>query len=127
MTLSQYLIEYRTSHGLSQRAFSALCGLSNSYISLLEKNINPKTGGPIIPNLHSLNKISKAMGITIEELFASCDDMPVSIDMPIDASIRASSVEDDLRINIMRLIDSLPEADRQKALGYLQALADSHK
>lgn len=44
MTLSDFVKEYRKEHDLSQRQFAAICGLSNGYISMLEKNMNPKTG-----------------------------------------------------------------------------------
>ncbi len=44
MTLKDFLIQYRTEHDLSQRQFAAICGLSNSYISMLERERNPTTG-----------------------------------------------------------------------------------
>jgi transcriptional regulator with XRE-family HTH domain len=41
MTLKDLIIEYRNDHGLSQRQFATACGLSNGYISMLEKEMNP--------------------------------------------------------------------------------------
>ena len=49
MTLSDLVQEYRREHGLSQRQFASICGLSNGYISMLERNVNPKTGQPVTP------------------------------------------------------------------------------
>ena len=51
MTLSDLVQEYRREHGLSQRQFASICGLSNGYISMLERNVNPKTGQPVTPSL----------------------------------------------------------------------------
>lgn len=79
MTLSELLIKYRREHGLSQRQMAAQCNLSTGYISLIEKNINPQTGKAMIPTLTVLNKLAKGMGITIDNLFSICDDMPVSL------------------------------------------------
>lgn len=79
MTLSELLIKYRSEHGLSQRQMAAQCNLSTGYISLIEKTINPQTGKAMIPTLAVLNKLAKGMGITIDNLFSICDDMPVSL------------------------------------------------
>ena len=62
MTLSDFVKEYRKEHDLSQRLFAAICGLSNGYISMLERNLNPKTGLPLTPSLPALKKISTVMG-----------------------------------------------------------------
>lgn len=69
MTLSELVVEYRTKHGLSQRKFARLCGLSNGFISMLEKNVNPNTGQPIVPGVENLQKLADAMGLTSTQLF----------------------------------------------------------
>lgn len=79
MKLSQVIIQYRTAHNLSQRQFSAQCGVSTGYISLIEKEINPQTGKQMIPSLGVLNKLATGMAITVDELLSMCDDMPVSL------------------------------------------------
>lgn len=79
MTLSELILKYRTEHGLSQRQFALRCGVSNGYISMLEKNCNPSTGEAAVPSLPMLRKIASGMGITVDDLFASVDDMPVSM------------------------------------------------
>lgn len=37
MTLGEFIRKYRSEHDLSQRQFALKCGLSNGYISMLEK------------------------------------------------------------------------------------------
>lgn len=79
MTLSDLVQEYRREHGLSQRQFASVCGLSNGYISMLERNINPKTGQPVTPSLPALKKIADGMGISLTDLFTRTDDIPVDL------------------------------------------------
>ena len=79
MTLGDFICKYRSDHGLSQRKFAEICGLSNGYISMLEKGYNPNTNKPLIPSLTQLKKLADAMGMTVMQLFETVDDMPVDI------------------------------------------------
>lgn len=79
MTLSELLRGYRKEHGLSQRQFAIASNLSNGYISMLEKGINPNTLQPITPTLPVLKKLANGMNTTIEDIFSRVDDMPVSL------------------------------------------------
>lgn len=79
MTIGDVILSYRKKHGISQREFSKLCGLSNGSISILEKGINPKTKENIVPTLSTLNNLAKGMGITINTLIEMVDDLPISL------------------------------------------------
>ncbi len=79
MKLGDIIREYREAHDLSQRQFANLCGLSNGYISMLEKGVNPGTGRPLTPTLPQLNKLAGGMKMSLSELFEVADDMPVDI------------------------------------------------
>ena len=79
MKLGDLIREYRESHDLSQRQFANQCDLSNGYISILEKGINPKTGKPVTPTLPQFKKLADGMRITLSELFEKVDDMPIDI------------------------------------------------
>lgn len=79
MKLSDLIIEHRNTHGLSQRQFAQHCGLSNGYISMLEKGMNPATQKPVTPTIPQLKKLAKGMGITISELLSRADDMPIDL------------------------------------------------
>lgn len=85
MKLGDFVTLYRDSHDLSQRQFANICGLSNGYISMLEKGINPNTGKPLTPTLKQLKKLAQGMSMTLAELFEKCEDMPV--DMQSDEPI----------------------------------------
>ena len=69
MKLSDLIIDYRTRMKMSQRKFSEKCGLSNTYISFLEKEKNPKTGRPLAPTLEQYGKLAAGMDISVQQLF----------------------------------------------------------
>ena len=78
MTLSDFVKEYRKEHDLSQRQFAAICGLSNGYISMLERNLNPKTGLPLTPSLPALKKDFRQLwGCLWRDMLTAVDDMPI--------------------------------------------------
>lgn len=74
MTLGDLIKEYRTNNKLSLRDFAKQCGLSHTYISALEKNIDYRTGKPIAPTLDTVKYISKGINKPIEEILKILDD-----------------------------------------------------
>lgn len=76
MTLGELILNYRNSFSpkMSLRAFAEKCGLSHTYISALEKNIDPRTGKPIAPTLDTVKFISKGMEMPIEDILRILDD-----------------------------------------------------
>lgn len=79
MKLGDLIREYRDAHGLSQRQFANQCDLSNGYISILEKGINPSTGKPVTPTLPQFKKLADGMSMTLSDLFEQVDDMPIDL------------------------------------------------
>ncbi len=73
MTIGEIVKQYRQENGLSQRQFAMHCGLSNGYIAMLERNINPATGKPIVPGLVQVRSIARAMGMDLDELIRLVD------------------------------------------------------
>lgn len=128
MTLREMVREYRESQGLSQRRFAEKCGLSNGYISMLERNENPKTGLPLTPSLPALKKIASGMGMTLTDLFTVADDIPIDLlvdDMSESASALGSeSGRDSLDTELASLILGLSPEKKKEAVRYIQYLAD---
>ena len=120
MKLSELIIEYRREHGISQRQMASQCSLSTGCISLIEKEINPQTGKPMVPSLAVLNKLAKGMGITLDNLLSVCDDMPVDISATEKTVL---DEKDGLDLEIAEIILSLSESKKQEALRYLRYLA----
>ncbi len=80
MNLGTLVKEYRTNNSLTMEEFAKKCGLSKGYISMLEKNQNPKSGKPIIPTLETIKLISNAMGEDFNEIISILDgNQPVSL------------------------------------------------
>lgn len=129
MTLSDLVQEYRREHGLSQRQFASICGLSNGYISMLERNVNPKTGQPVTPSLPALKKIADGMSITLTDLFTRTDDIPVDLlteglDETTPAP-KAGSGRSGLDIELAAFLLELTPEKKREALSYLRYLAES--
>ena len=122
MTLKDLVIKYRTENGLSQRQFALQCGLSNGYISMIERGINPSTGEKITPTLQALNKLAAGMHTSLNELFTLVDDMDVDVKMP------ALSEEDgrtSVDMEIISLLANLTEEKKHQALVFLRFLANN--
>lgn len=73
MTLGEYIKKYRTEHELSGRAFAELAGMSNQYVSNLERGRN-NSGGPISPTMETYAKVARATGISEIELLKMLND-----------------------------------------------------
>ena len=112
MKLGELIVDYRTKMSISQREFSRRCDLSNSYISFLEKGINPKTGKPLAPTIEQYKKIARGMSISLQRLFELLDeDAPVDISFPPSDPGEYSG--DDLRILVQDLSKLSPEQQKQ--------------
>lgn len=125
MTLSELVVEYRKEHDLSQRQFAIQCGVSNGYIAMLEKNLNPKTGQPLVPTIPYLQKIAFGMGLTLSELFASVEDMPVDIGLD-DEKKPASEVDSGLA-EITAIFSQLSPDNRAKLLELSRLYLDAQR
>lgn len=97
MFLGDLIKQYRTINKLSLRDFASRCGLSHTYISALEKNIDPRTGKPIAPTLDTVKYVAKGMNISIEEILKVLDEQQefiINQDLPSnhkDNSITSNS------------------------------------
>lgn len=125
MRLSELIIDFRTRMNISQREFSRRCGLSNSYISFLENEKNPRTGKPIIPTLDQYKKLADGMGLTVHRLFELLDD-----DAPVDISSGSSAPGDHSytpktmeAISLARGIDTMPESRRKAIMEFMISMA----
>ena len=120
MTLGEIIKEFRESKTpeMSQRDFSKLTGLSNSYISMLEKNENRKNGQPIKPTLETLKVVADVIGISLDGILRKLDD----IDIDISESKKPTANEgDELDLKIMSLIHQLPDNLKLSLIDLLQS------
>ena len=113
MDIGQIIKEYRESHGLSQRQFSQMFGISNTYVSYLEKGrgTNAKR---VAPTLNVVRGIARGMGMTLQDLIAMCDDFEVDI---------SGDAQRELENEFLMLLRSLPDNLKLGLLAQAQTLA----
>ena len=81
MHLGDIIKKYRVDNNLSMQAFADKCGLSKGYIAMLERNVNSKTGEPVIPSIETFIKTAKALNMTLSELLELVDEnQPIILD-----------------------------------------------
>lgn len=81
MTLGDIIKEYREERNMSMEDFSKISGLSKGYISMLEKNENPRTGKPIAPSMEVVKKVSSALMVDFNELFKMIDSQEITLSL----------------------------------------------
>ena len=76
VNVGKLIKQERLNKGLSLRQFAEMCNLSHSYIDKIEKFIDPRSNKPIFPTVDSLEKISNALGYTLEEFMRKSGYLP---------------------------------------------------
>ena len=80
MILGDLIKQYRKQNGCSMDVFAQRSGLSKAYISILERNVNPVNGKPVIPSLETIKAVSQTIGIDFNDVIAMLDeDQEVSL------------------------------------------------
>lgn len=126
MKLSNILIDYRNRMQISQREFARRCGLSNSYISFIENEYNPRTGKPIVPTLEQYQKIASCMDMTVHQLFELLDeDSPVDLHPSIQDHVDPL---DDPQIRIVSgMMENLSEEQKNQIVAIVRAVVETQK
>ena len=118
MRLSAIITDYRQQNKISQREFARRCGLSNSYISFIENEYNPRTGKPIVPTLEQYHKIASGMGLTVHQLFERLDeDSPV--DLHVSDTSRVPIVVPDSK-QFVKIVQAMSVADYETVMAIFE-------
>ena len=120
MTLGEYIKAYREEHGESQRSFAIRCGLSNTNISFLERGINPNTGRPIAPDVLTLQKLAKAMGVSVQDIISSTDSFLIDL-------TPETSFGDDAIPLIKIWAEKLNDVGKEKLMEFAEMLVENPK
>ncbi len=72
MTLGEIIKKYRSEYGLTIEQFSEKCGLSKSYISMLEANKDPR-GNSISPSIDTISKVATSTDSSFESIIKALD------------------------------------------------------
>lgn len=73
MILGDIVKEYRSRTGMNMQEFADKAGLSKAYISILERNYNPRSGKPPIPSLKTIKAVANAVGMDFNDVIAALD------------------------------------------------------
>ena len=87
MTLGNVISEFRNLNNLTMEEFSKSSGLSKSYISMLERNRDPR-GNPINPSMDVIDKVATAIGVDLDTLVQTIDQ-----DVVVNSTPHKSSSE----------------------------------
>lgn len=111
MTLGEYIKSFRDKYDISMEKFADMSGLSKSYIGVLEKGKNYKTGEPVTPSLIIIDKVAHATGIPTEDLLPMIDG-PISIKSP-------KSTTNAVKVPILgKVVAGLPISAYEDILGF---------
>ncbi|MBC8531780.1 LexA family protein [Gehongia tenuis] len=80
MILGDIISDYRKDHNMNMQEFADRAGLSKAYISILERNYNPKSGKPPIPSLETIKAVAVVVGLDVNDVISALDsDQQVSL------------------------------------------------
>lgn len=66
--LGQYIKAKRKEKDLSLRELEETSGISRTYLSILERGADIRSGSPVKPTLETLKKLARGLGVSLEEL-----------------------------------------------------------
>ena len=79
MKLGEIIFNFRKQNNLSLRDFAQRCDLSYTYISMIEKGEDYRTGKSLSPTLDAVKKLAKALGMSIDELIQAMDNQDIDL------------------------------------------------
>lgn len=117
MKLGEYIKTFRENHNISMEKFADMSGLSKSYVGVLERGKNYKTGEPITPSVSIIKKVADATGVSFDALFSMIDGM-VSVNSP-------KATQEAVKIPILgTVIAGIPISACEEILGYEEITPD---
>ena len=82
MKLGEIIREYRLRNRMSMSDFAKASGISKPYVSMLESDKNSNGGKSIAPSVETLQKVSHAVGISLNDLLRKLGDEKIAISQP---------------------------------------------
>lgn len=73
MKIGEIVKKYRKEHGMSISKFAEKVGVSKGYISMLEREINPRNARPSSPTLVMARRLAEGMEIDLDEFIQMLD------------------------------------------------------
>lgn len=94
MILGELIKNYRKENNYSMDDFSRKSGLSKSYISVLERNVNPVNNKPVIPSLETIKAVAKAIEMDFNDVITILDgNQEVLLKVETDSNIEPAQFD----------------------------------
>jgi transcriptional regulator with XRE-family HTH domain len=113
MDIGKRLRELREANGLSQGDIEHRTGLLRCYTSRVEC-------GHTVPNLETLGKYAKALGVAFYQLFYEAERLP---NLSTQVGVRGAAKEDLFTRKLRRFVGRMDERRRLQFLGLAQKMA----
>jgi transcriptional regulator with XRE-family HTH domain len=111
MDIGKRLRDIRVAKGLSQSDMEKRTGMLGCYISRVEN-------GHTEPSIRTLEKLAKALGIELSQLFVAGGGEPVPVRRPLNEGTREEPEE----LKLVRAFRNLKRRDRQVVISVVAAL-----
>lgn len=130
MYLGELIKKYRHEHDLSMQTFADKCGVSKGYIAMLEKNINSKTGEPVVPSIETFIKVAGAMSIPLAKLVDMVDEnQPINLERSVHLEEKLEELADKKFRNqkISEILAQLTDDELDELIDYTKYLISKRK
>ncbi|HIT38245.1 MAG TPA: helix-turn-helix transcriptional regulator [Candidatus Onthousia faecipullorum] len=108
--LGSYIRKYRGNQSL--REFAKKCGISHTHLDSIEKGIDPRSGKSVRVTIDTLEKIAKAMNMTINDLLINSGEVS---NESINAVNKNKCIHNyDLDDDDLKILELLKEMDSEK-------------
>ena len=97
MKIGELIKRYRDEHAMSMDSFAQKTGLSKSYVSMLERNKDPR-GNEITPSIETIYKVSIGVNMPFDDVFKLLDQ---------NQKVVLNSVVDDNLAQILKDFESV--------------------
>ena len=117
--LGSYIRKYRGNQSL--REFAKKCGISHTHLDSIEKGIDPRSGKSVRVTIDTLEKIAKAMNMTINDLLINSGE--VSNESINDANKNKyihNYVPDDDDLKILELLKAMDNEKKKTIINFIK-------
>ena len=111
MKIGELIKQYRDEHAMSMDSFAHKTGLSKSYVSMLERNKDPR-GNEITPSIETIYKVSKGVNMPFDDVFKLLDqNQKVVLNSAVDDNLLQTikALENSVFMAGANSVDTTPE------------------
>ena len=116
--LGCYIRKYRGNQSL--REFAKKCGISHTHLDSIEKGIDPRSGKSVRVTIDTLEKIAKAMNMTINELLIKSGEVSEESISEVEKNkcLSNNSLDED-DIEILKLLKNMNSEKKKTIINFI--------